>query len=82
MQWRCGENHLPRGERREISRFARVRRTMGRRSSSLSNAGDGKNPTYASVFATMSTYDAVWQSEAAARQSGLTSLGARDDSQR
>ena len=47
--------NVPRGDRSEIRRFARVSSTIGRRSSNRSRAGDGKNPTYVSVLAAMST---------------------------
>jgi hypothetical protein len=47
-----------------MSRLASVRSTIGRFSSIRSKAWEGKNPTYVSVFALMSTYDAVLQSEA------------------
>lgn len=55
----------PSGDSNEISRLARVSKTIGRFSSRRSSAGDGRNPTYVSVFETISTYDAVWQSDAA-----------------
>lgn len=47
-----------------MSLLASVRSTIGRFSSIRSSAWEGKNPTYVSVFALMSTYDAVLQSEA------------------
>lgn len=48
-----------------MSRLASVSSTIGRFSSIRSRAWEGKNPTYVSVFALISTYDAVLQSEAA-----------------
>ena len=56
----------PEGDNKEMRRFARVRRTIGRFSRSRSSAGEGRNPTYVSVFATISTYEAIWQREAMA----------------
>ena len=56
---------LPSGERRDVSLFASVRRTIGRFSNSLSKAGCGRYPTQVSVFALMSTYEAVLHNDAA-----------------
>jgi hypothetical protein len=48
----------PSGESSEMRRLARVSRTIGRASRNRSRDFDGRNPTYASVLAVMSTYDA------------------------
>lgn len=51
--------NLPRGDKSEMSRFARVNKTIGRFSSRRSSASYGRKPTYVSVFAVMSTYDGI-----------------------
>lgn len=56
---------LPSGERRDVSLFASVRRTIGRFSNNLSKAGYGRYPTQVSVFALISTYEAVLHNDAA-----------------
>ena len=59
------DQNVPNGDKREINRFASVNKTIGLFSNKRSRACDGRNPTYVSVFAMMSTYDAVLHREAA-----------------
>lgn len=51
--------YMPNGERRDISRLANVNNTIGRFSKRRSKACEGRKPTYTSVLAFISTYEAV-----------------------